>query len=106
MKNSIAIGVMSLMLAFPTIGQAKDFNSLKVGEVTCIDVFGPWNKIGTIVDKNRSNQKVLVRAGNGKQKWHPASKTRTVWSCKITKALADELFEKGIETAVSQGESN
>lgn len=106
MKTLLSAATVSLLLSVPTVMFAKDFNDLNVGDATCIDVFGPWNKVGTIIDMNRSNQEILVRANNGREKWYPAKKARAVWSCKIGKEAADWLLEKGIETAVSQGESN
>lgn len=101
MKSSIFLATTSVALAFGAMAYAKDISDLKIGEVTCIDVFGPWNKIGTIVDMNYSNKEVLVRDSDGKQKWHPAEKTRSAFSCKVTKEAADWLVQKGIETAVS-----
>lgn len=101
MRSIIIIATTSLTLALTGIAHAKDINDLKVGEVTCIDVFGPWNKVGTIVDKNYSSKEVLVRDSDGKQKWHPAKKTRNVLSCKVTSEAAGWLLEKGIEAAVS-----
>lgn len=47
------------VLSLPTIATAKNFNDLSVGDATCIDVFGPWNKVGTIVQRNSSNQEIL-----------------------------------------------
>lgn len=97
MKNT-TLSAIIFAIACTTPAIAKDFNSLNVGDVACIDRLGPWNKVGTIVEKNSSSEKILIRGSNGKEKWYPAKKTRNVTACKVTKEAAEWLLQKGIET--------
>lgn len=85
----------------PTTIIAKDFSELHVGDVACIDVLGPWNKVGTIVEMRSSSQEILLRDGDGQEKWYPASKTRNVMGCKVTGEAAKWLVEKGIDNVTS-----
>lgn len=100
MKRPLVIGFI-VATAFTSPVFAKDYNELNVGDVACIDVFGPWNKVGTIISKRSSSQEILLRDSDGKEKWYPAKKTRNVTGCKVTGEAASYLLQKGIESAVS-----
>lgn len=89
-------------LAFATILSAIPLTAaagpnLSVGQIACYDRIGPFNVIGTIMD--RKGDKVLLQSSNGKQKWYPARKFRNVLSCKLTKEAIDWAVNKGVDLA-------
>jgi len=97
MKNAIlSAAIFAAFCSTPAI--SKDFSSLNIGDVACIDRLGPWNKVGTIINKRSSSKEVLIRDNKGKEKWYPAKKSRNVTACKVTKEAAEWLLQKGIET--------
>lgn len=92
----------TIFVATPFAAMAERIDDVRVGEVVCIDRFGPFNLVGQITQIDRSGNKVQVRDSDGDTDWYAGKKLRNVTACRVTSAGARWLIDQGIDAATSE----